>query len=336
MEVKIFKNIGTFFLAGWEKVSPILFLSIFLVIFFSLSGCNYNKHPSLTSCLEDEEKKDLEYLLRWLIFENHGAFVLFGSKPLCEACVINTDETEVDELEHQKLLASMSSEEREEYEKALKILEEKRKKLEKKEKVIFARNPYKGWLALEKVINKSNMKKYILVANHEGLYGGGHNCTLILANIQTVALVLAENYPIFREISEIDFHPLEMALELQNPHSAFWNRVFKIDNHLTKGLIFGFGRKNSFFWDWKLNHLSKTSSLHLSEKAISYLKNIPSNPSTPRVEIGKGGPSNFTVPIFGTVEGDEVVRLYEKEKKEIEKIFRGKDFVEIVLERLVS
>lgn len=283
--------------------------------------------------MENKEKKDLEYLLRLLIFENHGAFVLFGSKPLCEVCVMDTDDTEVDELQHQQLLASMSSEERIEYEQTLKKLEEKKRG---QEETLFERNPYKGWLALEKVIEKLNIKKYILVIDHEGMYGVRCNRTLIFANIQRVALVLAENYSIFRETSGMDFHPLEMALELKNPHSVFWNNVFKIDNHLAKGLLFGFGRKNSFFEDWHLKQRSKASSLQLSEQAVSYLKSISSRPSTPRVEIGKGGPSNFTIPIFGAVEDDEMIGLYEREKKEIEKIYRGKDFVEITLQRFAS
>jgi hypothetical protein len=282
--------------------------------------------------LTDEEKKDLECILRLLIFENHGAFVLFGSKPLCEICAMDTDDTEVDELKHQQLLASMPLEERAEFESTLKKLEAQ----EVREPVIFARNPYKGWLALEKVIKNLNIKKYILVIDHEGMYGVRCDRTLILANIQRVSLVLAENYSIFREASGMDFHPLEAALGLQDPHSVFWNNVFKIDNHLAKGLLFGFGEKNSFFGDWGLKQWSKKSSVRLSEKAIAYLKNVPSRTSTARVKIGEGGPSNFTIPIFGAIEDDEMIELYEKEKKEIEKIYRGKDLIEVTLQRLAS
>lgn len=309
----------------------ILFFYIFFVIFFSLTGCNQSK-PSSLSSLTNEEKKDLEYILRLLIFENHGAFVLFGSKPLCEVCAMNTDDVKVDELKHQQLVASMSLEERAEFEQALKKLEAQ----EVQEKVIFVRNPYKGWLALKKVIKNLNIKKYILIIDHEGMYGLRCEPTLILANIQKVALVLAENYAIFREASKMDFHPLEAALELQNPHSIFWNNVFKIDNHLAKGLLFGFGRKNSFFGDWKFKQWSKNPSLHLSEQAVAYLKSTSLQASATSVKIGKGGLSNFTIPIFGAVEDDEMIELYEKEKREIEKIFHGKDFIETILGRLAS
>lgn len=332
MVAKILQNIVISLLKSSEKNFLILFSCSFFVIFFSLTGCNQNKHSSLSSCLTDEEKKDLEYILRLLIFENHGAFVLFGSKPFCAVCAMDTNDTEVDELKHQQLLASMSLDERAEFESALKKLEAQ----EVQEKVIFARNPYKGWLALEKVINDLNIKKYILIIDHEGMYGVHCDRTLILANIQKIALVLAENYPIFREASGMDFHPLEAALELQNPHSVFWNNVFKMDNHLAKGLLFGFGRKNAFFGDWKLKQWSKDPSLHLSEQAVSYLKSIPSRISTTCVKIGEGGPSNFTIPIFGAVEDDEMIELYEKEKKAIEKIYHNKDFVEVTLQRLAS
>lgn len=332
MVAKILRSMVTPLLTFLEKIFLIVFSYFFFVIFFSLTGCNQNEQSSLTSYLTEEEKKDLDYILRLLIFENHGAFVLFGSKPLCEVCVMDTDDCEVDEAKHQQLLESMSLEERAEYECALKKLESQRGQ----EKEIFARNPYKGWLALEKVIKDLNIKRYILVVDHEGMYGVRCDRTLILANVQRVALVLAENYPIFREASGMDFHPLEMALELKDPHSLFWNHVFKGDNHLTKGLLFGFGRKNAFFGDLEFKQRSKRPSLQLSEQAISYLKNIPLKPSTSRVKIGEGGPSNFTIPIFGAVEDDEMIGLYEKEKKEIEKIYHGKDFVAITLQRLAS
>lgn len=245
---------------------------------------------------------------------------------------MNTDDTEVDELEHQQLLASMSSEERIKYQLALKKLEER----QGRGKITFERNPYKGWLALEKVLEKLTIKKYVVVFDRNGLHNARCENMILLANIQRVALVLAENYSIFQQASGMDFHPLEMALELKNPRSKFWNNVFKIDNHFAKGLLFGFGKKNSFFEDWHLKQRSKTTSLHLSEQAVAYLKNLPSKPSTPRVGIGKGSLSNFTIPIFGAVEDDEMIELYEKEKKGIEKIYRGKDLIEITLERLAS
>src|SRR6267154_5876536 len=137
MAIKNLKNMIISLLKASEKIFLILFPCIFFVIFFSLTGCNQSKHSSLSACLTDEEKKDLECILRLLIFENHGAFVLFGSKPLCEVCAMDTDDTEVDELKHQQLLALMSLEERTEFESTLKKLEVQ----EVREPVIFARNP---------------------------------------------------------------------------------------------------------------------------------------------------------------------------------------------------
>lgn len=75
MKLRILKSICSPPLGFLKKVFPILFLSIFFVSFFSVTGCSQRKGTPLTSLLEDEEKKDLEYLLRLLLFENHGAFV---------------------------------------------------------------------------------------------------------------------------------------------------------------------------------------------------------------------------------------------------------------------
>ena len=135
----------------------------------------------------------------------------------------------------------------------------------------------------------------------------------------------------------MDFHPFQVVFELRNPHSKFWKSVFEAKNHLAKGLLCGFGLKNSLFGDWHFKQYDIHASTELGEESMEYLKNAPFHPSTTQsVEFGKGGSSNFTIPRFGTVEGDDVVEKYEKEKRGIEKIYLGQDLVEVTLQRLAS
>ncbi len=301
---------------------------LFLIIIFSAVGCNHKKQPVLSSCLTAEEKMDLEHFLRFLIFENHGAFVIFGSKPLCIMNVSDTDPI-VMEATRQRRLASMSDDERTEWECQLAKCKASGSLIE----VDFIRNLYDGWRALEKVRKTFRMEQYIIGVDRQGERGDRR---LILANIQKTALVLAENYSIFKDAVGMDFHPLQVVFELQNPNSEFWKRIFNSENHIAKGLLCGFGLKNSLFGDWYFRQFHVNASTELEKEVSQYLKNVSLHVTTKPVKFGEGSPSNFTIPLFGAVEGDDVVEKYKKEKKEIEKIYLGQDFVEVTLQRLAS
>src|SRR5690348_16699402 len=127
-----------------------------IVILFSLSSCNGQKQPVLSACLTPEEKKDLEYFFRFLVFENCGAFVLFGSKPLCEMSLQDTDNPPT-EADFQKWVDSMSEDDQ----KQFRIIEKKARKRQTKTPQL-KRNPYLGVLALEKVKKTFRINNYIL------------------------------------------------------------------------------------------------------------------------------------------------------------------------------
>jgi hypothetical protein len=323
--------------------------------------------------LTTEEKVDLECFFRSLIFEHYGAFVLFGSKPLCDMCLRDTESTKAKDV-LQQWLNALPDNKREEYEAWAKNKTQVKSESE--------HNLYRGWLAWEKVRKTFEMKRYIL---RIAPLPGPASYELVLVNIQQTALTLAENYAIFKNVAEIDFHPLQIVFELQSPDPIFWKKVLSTPNHLTKGLLFGFGLRNSLFGDWQfscsksktstdwgkdiVDYLKKTppvistnptkgeerfmplfstvdrdqltlelakSSLMFGRHAVEYLKNAVTSVSTVAVKPGQGSPSNFTIPLFGAIDGDDVAQKYRKEKMEIEKIYRGQDLVEITLQRLAN
>lgn len=289
----------------------ILCVPLFLVTIFSLGSCSSKKQPLLSACLTAEEKKDLDFFFRLLIFENYGAFVLFGSKPLCEMFISDTECTAGDEA-FQQWFDSLPEQKKAEIKAKIK------NKVE--DDPVYERNPYRGWLAWEKVQKKIEMKHYILrIAPLRGPSG----YEVMLANTERTALTMQENYEIFREASGMEFQPFQVIRELINPNALFWKNIFSLPNHLAKGLLFGFGLKNSQLGHQRFSHhLEKDSTEHIV--------------STTRVEFGSGSPSNFNIPLFGTVLGDETIEKYKKEKVEIEKIYEGKDLVEVTLRRLAS
>ena len=308
-----------------KKFFSIQFGFFFLVILFSITACNSKKQPLLSACLTAEEKANLEYFFRFLIFENYGAFVLFGSKQLCEMRFSDTEST-VAEAALQQWFDSMPADKRAELEARL----AKKTRVQPKE---FECHLYPGWLAWEKVRKTFEMKRYILCVDPLSRLG---HYKVTLANVQQTAIVMAENHTIFKNAAGMEFHPLQVVFELKNPNSIFWKNVFSLPNHVAKGLLFGFGLRNSLFGDWDFKY-SNAKSLSESEKGIvEYLRSAPFGVSTNPVKFGEGSPSNFTIPLFGTVAEDEMVEKYTKEKAAIEKIYRGQDLVEITLQRLAS
>lgn len=311
-----------------------LLKAFFIVTIFLATACSSKKQPLLSASLTAEEKADLEYFFQLLIFKNYGAFVLFGSKPLCEMHLSDEESAETKPA-FQKWLDSLPDDKREEMETIINKLRN-RKSVDSE----LERNPYRGWRALEKVLKNFKMKNFLFrlvpvhFPNSSELIPGSYE--LVLINIQQTALVLAENYEIFKTASGMDFHPLQMVFEAQNPDSIFWKNVFSMQNHLTKGLLFGFGLRNSLFCNWSFSVSSNAQfalgfSEEYRENIMEYLKNSHDNVSTASVPFCKGSLSNFTIPLFGVVPGDDTAEKYKKEKAAIEKIYRGQDVVEVTL-----
>ena len=302
-----------------KKTVVKLILSILFVTIFFFTSCNTSFKKKIQLPLTSEEVKDLEYFLNLLLFENHGAFVMFGSKPISDMTLIDTERAET--LWEQKL-ASMSEEERAQWNKAFKEMEEKGDII----KPGFLRNPFKGWLAWEKINNRFNKKRFLMLIKPQA--EGSAFYDLLLVDILKTALILAQHYDYFKEIAGTDFDAFGIIYELENPQSLFWDRVFQLENHLAKGLLFGYGKKNALIFDCQFKHLEKKDAI--SQQIMS----IPIPVSFEKeVKLGQGSLKNFTIPRFGVIDR-KYVRKYQKEKKEIENYYRGKAFLQATLEKI--
>ena len=109
-----------------KRTAVKLILSILFVTIFFLTSCDSPSKKKIELPLTTEEVKDLEYFLNLLLFENHGVFVIFGSKPICDMTLIDTEKGEA---KWEQKLASMTAEEREQWDKIIKEAEEKARKL---------------------------------------------------------------------------------------------------------------------------------------------------------------------------------------------------------------
>lgn len=284
------------------------------IFFVVCCGCQRDK--KLSDCLTKEEKKDLNYLFRQIIDNESGAYVLLGSKPLCTGFL----------------------------------------KIAPKKKSQFWRHPDKGWEAWEKIKKFTQGNRYILTRKpftiqvlDQGQSGGSMDLHFfVFADVRKTALVLAENYDFFKSFTGMDFHPLEIVFDLENPDSIFWNHIFDLEDreisrreqfneNMAFGLLFGFGKANSLLFSWRSEIGEKGG------KGTEFFKSMPLKGSLDGFGennlvwanfLYEQGINEFLIPGFATFEDDEIVERYNKERKKIQATYHGRDFLEVTLEQL--
>lgn len=150
---------------------------------------------------------------------------------------------------------------------------------------------------------------------------------IFFVNIFETAFVIQENYPLFRKYIGEDFDSLEMVFELQRDSSKFWDVVFEKSELV--GLLYGFGLKNSFGFNWKyrenkVNIQDFVNSLHF--KFSNKIKNY-----------GSATIDTVSLPVFAEFEEDSsMVYRYEGERKKIKTIYKNQNFVDCTLSRLID
>jgi len=247
--------------------------------------------------------------------------VLFGSKPICELSVRDMDSLAADAA-FKKIWAELPQEEREKIEALRRKTQSKKTEEELDKEAELENTYYRGWLALQKLREHFTWKGFlfrVIPKDRPDAYD------IFFINIQQTALVLAENYEIFKQAAEMDFHPLDVILEAEDPDSAFWKNVMSTENHLAKGLLFGFGYRNSLFGNRLFSDRSGNSDLPKEMEDTSLLTST---------DVVPNGSFSFSIPIFGTVRGDETAEKYGQERVAIEQKYHNQDRVEVTLKQL--
>jgi hypothetical protein len=285
---------------------------IFLVFLVIFCGCQRSKKP--IDCLEKEEKKDLYYLFHQIMDNESGAYVLFGSKPLCTGY------------------------------------------LDARKRSKFWRDPDRGWRAWEKVKQNFPANRYILTKRlmdieiiDEGKIVHLPLHYILFADVLKTAYVLAENYDFFKSLAGRDFHPLEIVFELENPDSSFWSKIFsekreeipspeeKRDANMALGLLFGFGKRNTFVYTWKGDVGKKEGRLGELLQKVPYQGSFNDRDKSSVLWsqiFQEEGLDTFLIPGFVTFEEDDTAARYKKERKKIQEMYRGRDFLEVTVNQL--
>ncbi|MBU6383961.1 MAG: hypothetical protein KGR16_06575 [Verrucomicrobia bacterium] len=189
-----------------KKILPYM---IFFVISF-LSGCF---HSNQKLDLSEAERTAIEPLFRYLLFDNHGAFVLFGSKPMCDALL----PSQLDREEAQKMLDKMPEH-----------LRQRVRCLEMKEDL------QQAWEAWEKIRHRFRISKYVFARVSD---------TIFLVNVENVKKIMNDNYSMFEIALGGEFSPEGIVWEMLCSHSVSWKKL--LQNHIAMGLLYGFGKDNA-------------------------------------------------------------------------------------------
>lgn len=305
----------------------------FFPLFFALSCTKSGQEPSsFTRCLTSEEKRDLQTFFQYLLFDNYGAYVLLGSKPLCELSVHNMDSPAVDEA-FQKFWERLTDEEREKIKEAKRKSQAKRNAADLDAEMDLESSRYRGWLAFQKLTDRFKLKGFLFRATPT-LRPDTYD--ILFINIQQTAMTLADNYEVFKKATGMDFHPLQAVFEAQEPSSLFWTHVMALENHMAKGLLFGFGHKNALFGEWVFS--SGSGSLNMpNEKYRQEIESFLEQSMRPvSTDVVPKGDFSLHIPLFGIVSGDEMAEKYGKERAVIESTYRNKDMVEVTLSLLLT
>lgn len=238
-----------------------------------------------------------------LMVDEHGIYTLWGSKPLTLIII-----DQYTDKERQEYYESLSEE-------------------EKKNGIIIEKyDLLENWKKWEEISSRFVFKRHLLFKSD--LYEDLHASFIFFVDIFKTALVIQENYEIFKRAVGFDFNPLEVVLEMTQKNSPFWEKLKGSAIHW--GLLYGFGPKNAWAFQWK-NYEQAPSS----EQFLQSLKGRFSNPSlTGKVKFSL---THLEIPSFISFdENDEMIEHYKKERARIQNIYKGKDFLDVTLERLVN
>lgn len=246
------------------------------------------------------EKSNREWMSKFfedLFLEEGAIFTLWGSKPMTLIILDSYSEEDI-----QQWYATLSEEEKQN----CRILES-----------YDLPKQYQQWCKENK---KYPMKNFRLVERKDRV---DHRLSyLYFVNVDLTTSLLKKEYATFKQIVGFDFDPIEVIFDMEEDSLHFWNKVEQ--SSLLLGLLFGYGEANA-----KAFHLKYT------ENTSGHVEPHPSAKSLTGPE--KISLKNFPIPAFMSFEkSDPVIAKYERERETIRDKYKGKDFLDFTLKRLME
>lgn len=297
------KNLNPLQLLGKYLIKVSVPLIFFAIIALPLSSCFHPEKANSTLAkygVNEEEKIWLQEFFRDLLFNSPGAYTLYGTKPMS-----------ISSLDH-----STQEDKKKAYEEYLLLSKEEKEKYTLK-RCNFTVN-YEKWV---KIKNRFPITQYLM-----GVFCSPYEKKselVLFLNVETTIKTIINHYEDFRCLLGLDFDPMEVVFEVEDRNSQFWNKVLR--QHTLLGILLGFGRSNSWFFEWgqrkNKNAFFQSLPVRITEEGI----------------IENYGPQKFSLPVFlhyGLHDDELLIEKYKKERKEIKDLYRGKDEINLALEWL--
>jgi len=270
------------------------------IIFYSCS-----KPPEKPLNLSKEERDWMDGFFKGIMIQEDAIYTLCGSKPLTEI-VINYYTPE----EKKAFVTQMTEEQKKgaiwtvDYELA------------------------ENWEKWEKVRDRFPLNRRYLFFKKSHPHDP-KLAFLCFVDVVKLAATLQENYELFSRETNMDFDPMEVVFELEKG-SEFWNEVFdkSINNSALIGVLFGYGIKNAFCFQWKW--WPSDGFQPVADKMIHRFSDKC------RLQ-GEATIEKMPIPTFASFfEDDEMIEKYTRERDKIKKIYQGQDFLDLTLSKLTG
>jgi len=139
-------------------------------------------------------------------------------------------------------------------------------------------------------------------------------------NKEQITLAIEDHYEIFSKALQFDFESDQVVSEIKDPHSTFWNKV--VEEPLLLGILHGFGKHNSQCFDRK----------HVENGPIEDALSFTFSDTT---KMGSASLEKFPLPIFASfTKDDPIIAKYKEERQMIKNRYKGKEFIQLTLEKL--
>jgi hypothetical protein len=300
---------------------PLKFFLLLLSILLFLQGCE-RKTTSYES-----EKFILDKFFKYLMLNESGIYTLIGSKPITDIWFLceNQDEQikrwgklSEKEKENRVLLFNKDKKTDMDFYRTLpKKLRKRAFVIPDKDYLIDFECFVENWNLIKKVPCSN---RYLLVGKEgfskkekEGVF------RIVFVDVLKTALVIQENYSLFKDFVGFDFDPVSVIMELKEDKSIFWDKLKGEESSFLWGILYGFGKENSLCYLWKHKH-----------KFLNKIESFDSEEFIPTPSL-----RNFSIPAFASFfENDPVVKKYKNERNAIQKEYQGKDFLNHTLKIL--
>ncbi len=263
-----------------------------------------------TVSISAEERAWIQEIFRQILFQDSGAYVLYGTKPMSWTCIQKMI-PDGDDDQVSRYYNSLSDEKKAEYMAGL------------KDRFDFYTN-FPTW---KKIKDRLPIRQYLFGIFPPRFESDGPD-SLLFINIEMALRTLLKHYEDFKRTLGFDFDPLEAIFEVENRDSKFWKGVMQHDVLL--GILLGFGRDNAWFfkWAWREGEQNKVGDFLRSLPKDCYESQYVQDPD----------PQNFMLPIFGSYglhpDDQELIEQYRCEREQIKALYKGRDEVDVALDWL--